>query len=234
MQTLFETETPTITPAVSDLLISVGRGYQAVYADPPWGDGKSGPPQTSKQSAYSTMRVTDVAALPVGRIIHWDAALFMWATFPRIEEAMYVMKAWGFTYVTVAFVWVKLTTVSQKVFMGMGAWSRSNAEVVLLGTHGEPARVSKAVSQIVMQPVSEHSKKPHEVRRRIVELMGDVLRIELFARERVEGWDVWGNEVSCDVELVANEHGAACDRSAHTASREHQPAGTMCASVARY
>lgn len=109
------------------------------------------------------------------------------------------MEAWGFRYITAAFVWVKTYAKSGKLFFGMGQYTRANAEVCLLGI----APVFKAkerirshrVHQIVLSPFEGHSKKPDEVRRRIVELLGDVPRIELFARERADGWDAWGDEV---------------------------------------
>ena len=123
----------------------------------------------------------------------------MWATFPNIAEAIKVLEAWGFTYKTAAFVWVKTYAKSERPFWGMGAYTRANAEVCLLGTtRGTKARQavkSHSVQQIVEAPVERHSKKPAEVRERIVRLLGDVPRIELFARERVPGWDAWGNEV---------------------------------------
>lgn len=127
------------------------------------------------------------------------AICFLWATFPNIGEAVKVMEAWGFQYKTAAFVWVKTYPKSGKPFWGMGAYTRANAEVCLLGiSKGFKAKEqikSHAVHQIVEAPVGRHSEKPDEVRRRIVELLGDVPRIELFARERVDGWDAWGNEV---------------------------------------
>lgn len=127
------------------------------------------------------------------------AICFLWATFPNISEAVKVMEAWGFQYKTAAFVWIKTYPKSGKPFWGMGAYTRANAEVCLLGiSKGFKAKEqikSHAVHQIVEAPVGRHSEKPDEVRRRIVELLGDVPRIELFARERAEGWDAWGNEV---------------------------------------
>lgn len=127
------------------------------------------------------------------------AALFLWATFPTISEALRVMDAWGFIYKGAAFVWVKTYAKSGKPFWGMGAYTRANAEVCLLGISKDFKAKEKikshAVHQIVAAPVGRHSEKPDEVRQRIVELLGDVPRIELFARERVDGWDAWGNEV---------------------------------------
>ena len=108
------------------------------------------------------------------------------------------MEAWGFQYKTAAFVWVKKNRKNGGNFWGMGAYTRANAEVCLLGTSpgfraGEKVRSHK-VHQIVESPYERHSKKPNEVRKRIVELLGDVPRIELFARESAEGWDAWGDE----------------------------------------
>lgn len=126
------------------------------------------------------------------------AACFLWATFPNIAEGIKVLEAWGFQYKTAAFVWVKTYAKSGRPFWGMGAYTRANAEVCLLGVSpgfkaGERVR-SHRVHQIIEAPFEGHSKKPDETRRRIVELLGDVPRLELFARDRAPGWDAWGNE----------------------------------------
>lgn len=126
-------------------------------------------------------------------------ACFMWATFPQIADALRVMEAWGFEYKTCAFVWIKKNRKSDTNFWGMGAYTRANAEICLLGvTPGFKAadRVkSHAVHQVIETPIQEHSAKPDETRKRIVELLGDVPRIELFARKRTPGWDAWGDEL---------------------------------------
>lgn len=122
----------------------------------------------------------------------------MWATFPTIPDALKVMEAWGFTYKTAAFVWIKKYK-SGGNFYGMGAYTRANAEVCLLGvTPGFKAKElvkSHAVHQVIESPIQAHSVKPDEARCRIVELLGDVPRIELFARQRAPGWDAWGDEL---------------------------------------
>lgn len=127
---------------------------------------------------------------------------FMWATFPNIVEAVKVMEAWGFTYKTAAFVWVKKNRKNGGNFMGMGAYTRANAEVCLLGVTPEFSAKNQIrahnIHQIIEAPFEGHSKKPDETRRRIVDLLGDVPRIELFARQRAEGWDAWGNEVPAE------------------------------------
>ena len=83
--------------------------------------------------------------------------------------------------------------------MGCGYWTRANAEICLLATKGRPQRISKKVRQLIVSPVEQHSKKPDVVRDRIVELVGDLPRLEMFARQAPAGWDVWGNEVLNDV-----------------------------------
>ena len=118
----------------------------------------------------------------------------MWATFPMLREALDVIEAWGFSYKTVAFNWVKQNRNGTGIFMGLGNWTRSNSEICLLATKGKPKRISGSVRSIVLSPLQQHSTKPAEIRDRIVELMGDLPRIELFAREAAPGWDVWGNE----------------------------------------
>lgn len=122
--------------------------------------------------------------------------LFLWATFPRLEWALQVIKAWGFDYKTCAFNWTKLNKKNNKPAFGTGYYTRSNAEVCLLATRGKPIVESHAISSVVITPIEEHSKKPDVVPELIVELCGNIPRIELFARRQRDGWDCWGNEVS--------------------------------------
>lgn len=174
-----------------------------IYADPPWSyrvwSGKG--TGRSAEQHYPTMSMEDIKALPVSELAAEDCALFLWVTLPMLREAWDVMETWGFTYKTVAFVWIKRNRQSDGVFWGMGYWTRSNAELCLLATRGRPRRQAKNVHQVIISPVEEHSKKPDEARRRIEALMGDVPRVELFARQYPPGWDVWGNEVESGVEL---------------------------------
>lgn len=120
---------------------------------------------------------------------------FLWATFPQLPEALRLIQAWGFTYKSVAFVWLKQNRKSPGWFYGLGFWTRGNAEVCLLATRGHPKRQAANVHQFIISPVREHSRKPEEAREKIVALMGDLPRVELFARQSPPGWDVWGNEV---------------------------------------
>ncbi len=146
---------------------------------------------------YPTMPLEDIKALPVGDLAGADCALFLWATFPLLPEALEVIRAWGFKYKTVAFTWVKLAPKSERIFWGLGYWTRSNAELCLLATKGQPKRQAKNVHQVIISHVQEHSRKPDEARHRIDALMGDVPKVELFARRAALGWDSWGNEVEC-------------------------------------
>lgn len=181
--------------------------YSVIYADPPWqyrtyskkGQGRSA------ESHYPTMSLDDIKDLPVGELAAKDCALFMWATFPCLLEAFQVLDAWGFEYKTIAFVWIKQNRISDSLFWGMGYWTRANAELCILATKGHPKRVNSGVHQVIMSHVEQHSKKPDEARDRIVQLMGDVPRIELFARQSPDGWDVWGNEVECSITLGKEE-----------------------------
>lgn len=183
------------------------KKYKVIYADPPWayrawsekGKGRSA------ESHYSTMSLADIKALPVGELADKDCALFLWITFPLLREAWDVVESWGFTYKSVAFVWVKQNKKTPSLFWGMGYWTRANAELCIIATKGSPKRQSRAVHQVILSPIEQHSKKPDETRDRIVALMGDVPRIELFARQKTEGWDVWGNEAPDCVELPGME-----------------------------
>nr|DAI46337.1 MAG TPA: N6 adenosine methyltransferase subunit [Caudoviricetes sp.] len=148
---------------------------------------------------YPTMTTDAICKLPVRNIAKDDTILLMWATFPNFQEAIRVIEEWGFIYKTAAFVWVKKNKRSDSLFWGMGAYTRANAEVCLIAVSkkNKATKVVKshAVHQIVLSPIEEHSKKPNEVRERITELFGEVSKIELFARQQVENWDCWGNEV---------------------------------------
>lgn len=177
------------------------KKYSVIYADPPWkyerniGSGVA-------ENHYSVMSVTEICNLPVKEIAAKDCVLFLWVTFPQLQEAFKVIKAWGFCYKTCAFLWLKQTTKTHKWFFGMGFWTRGNAEICLLSIKGKPKRQSNKVHQFIVSPIRSHSQKPPETRSKIIELMGDVPRIELFAREKCEGWDVWGNEVESDIDLL--------------------------------
>lgn len=176
------------------------KKYNIIYADPPWkyyGGLKKG----SCTQYYPVMTIDEICSLPIAELAAEDSILFMWTTFPKLYESFDVINAWGFEYKTVAFVWLKQTKKSRDWFTGCGFWTRSNAEICLLATKGKPIRFSKSVHQLIVSPIEEHSKKPDITRDKIVELAGNLPRVELFARQKVCGWDAWGNEVKCDIEM---------------------------------
>lgn len=166
-----------------------------IYADPPW-RYQTWKGQGVAERHYPTMPLEDIKALPVEGLAGKDCVLFLWATFPMLQEALDVIRAWGFTFKT----WIKLAPKADSIYWGMGYWTRSNAEICLLATRGQPRRQAKNVHQVIISHVEEHSKKPDEARRRIVALMGDIPRVELFARRPAPGWDVWGNEVPSNIQ----------------------------------
>lgn len=141
------------------------------------------------------MSKKEIQDLPVSDWCNDNAVLFLWVTYPCLEEGMELIKKWGFTYKTCAFSWVKMNKIKPTPFIGMGYYTRANNEICLLATRGKPLeRISRSVQQIVMEPLREHSRKPDCVRDRIVELFGDRPRLEMFARTSSEDWDVFGNE----------------------------------------
>ncbi len=189
------------------------KKYNIIYADPPWkykvyskkGMGRSA------EKHYPTMTIEQLMTLPVGELAADNAILFMWTTIPLLKDSFAVLRAWGFSYKSIAFVWIKQNRKSDSLFWGMGYWTRANAELCILATKGSPKRVAKNVHQVIVSHIEEHSKKPDEARKRIVQLMGDLPRIELFARQKTEGWDIWGNELQNDINLYKYGNGGDTD-----------------------
>jgi N6-adenosine-specific RNA methylase IME4 len=182
--------------------------YSILYADPPWAY-RNRTIRGGAEHHYRTLSVQELAAFTIDerRVVEHtapDSVLFLWATWPMLTEALYIMKAWGFTYKTCAFTWVK-TTAAGKAATGLGHYTRGNTEPVLLGVRGRGLkRINAGVPQValedglpeeeaVLAPRGPHSAKPAEVRERIVKLYGDVPRLEMFARQRVAGWDAHGD-----------------------------------------
>ena len=184
------------------------KKYQIIYADPPWSYRNMGNIQATANSHYNTMKQDDIENLPIDKIAAENCILFLWATFPKIQEALNTIKAWGFEYKTVGFTWIKKNKNGGN-FFGVGWYTKSNAEVCLIGTKGKSPKISNSISSIVESVREGHSKKPDIVRKKIVEFCGDIPRIELFARKEDslfeyadwKGWDVWGNEVESDIKL---------------------------------
>lgn len=189
------------------------RGYYgAILADPPWrfrtwnkaeAVVSRGCPGTfvSASIHYRTMPIEELTVLPVDELAAEDCALFLWVTWPNLEDALELMRAWGFAFKTCAFCWTKAHAGQLEMFdddakgqMGMGYWTRANTEPCLLATRGNPKRLKADVRQAIIEPRREHSRKPDCVRQRIERLVAGPY-LELFARSRRAGWDAHGNEV---------------------------------------
>lgn len=184
-------------------IYNTDKKYNIIYADPPWnyktysqkGQNKA---TGSVLAHYNTMSLEELKELGtiIKKISEEECILFLWVTFPTIEQAFEIIKNWGFTYKTCAFCWIKQNTKSNSLYSGIGHWTNSNAEICLLATKKKfPKRQAKNVKQVIVSHREQHSKKPDEIRERIIQLVGDIPRIELFARQEVDGWDCWGNEV---------------------------------------
>jgi site-specific DNA-methyltransferase (adenine-specific) len=162
--------------------------------------------QGAADAQYPCMDYKEIANLPVKDITDNQSILFMWVTFPMLKEGIYVLEHWGFEYKTVAFTWLKTNINNMNFFFGIGYYTKSNAEICLLGTKGNAHNLVKdnSISQVIITKKTPHSQKPREAREKIVKLVGDLPRIELFARppkdrlfedDSYKGWDLWGDEV---------------------------------------
>lgn len=174
--------------------------YKIVYADPPWFYNARNNVTTKfgggAMGHYPVMKTEEICNLPVHKIASRNSILFLWATFPRLPDAMRVIEAWGFTYKTIGFTWGKLTKEGKPALLP-GYYTGSNAEVCLLATRGETLEPEdKGVRSLVLtQGRMKHSRKPPEVREGIERMYPELKKVELFSREQVPGWDHWGNEI---------------------------------------
>jgi len=177
--------------------------FSIIYADPPWDykgqvqhTGKNGTESGGAISHYSTMKLNELKRLDIPSICEKDCLLFMWSSSPHLDQAIDLMKAWGFSWATVGFAWDK-----QRV--NPGFYTMSQVELCLIGKRGKipQPRGSRNVRQLVSELRGRHSAKPIEVRNRIEEMFPTQSKIELFARKSAPGWAVWGDEVEKDVEI---------------------------------
>jgi len=181
--------------------------FSIIYADPPWQYNARAKNKTKfgggAMAHYPTMTHADICALPVQDIAASNCVLFIWVTFPKLKEGLEVIDAWGFEYKTLGFSWHK-TNKNGGLFFGVGSYTKSNCEVCLMATRGRVGIKpdsnklvvqSHKISSAINAPLQRHSKKPDDIRDRIVGLFGDVPRIELFAREASPGWHAWGNQL---------------------------------------
>lgn len=181
------------------------KKYNIIYADPPWAfkvwkEDKKGNSR-SASIHYPVMDFESIANLPIDKLSADDCVLFLWVINPMLHKGLELISRWGFTYKTVGFTWVKRNKLSNSWFWGLGYWTRANAELCLIATKGHPQRVSKGVHSLVETRIERHSQKPNEIRGRIVELCGNLPRIELFARCSAYGWDAWGNEIVSSINM---------------------------------
>lgn len=181
--------------------------YGAILADPPWrfrtwNKATAVRARDNPVPHYATMTVDDICALPVGDLAGDACALFLWASWPNLYEALRVIEAWGFVYKSCAFSWTKAHAGQLDMFrdempalIGMGYWTRANNEPCLLATKGKPKRLSRAVRQAIIEPRRQHSRKPDVVRERIEQLVAGPY-LELFGRQQRKNWVVWGDEAT--------------------------------------
>lgn len=173
----------------------MNKKYQIIYADPPWRYDFSKDNADKIEVHYPTMELKDIKDLVYKLPIDENAVLYLWATAPKLIEALEVMKAWGFTYKTQA-VW-------DKTWIGMGYWFRGQHEILLVGVKGKfsPPKSTERESSIYREKKGKHSEKPTYFRNLISKQFSTQNKLELFARQKTEGWDVWGNEVESDINL---------------------------------
>ncbi len=179
----------------------MGKKYSIIYADPSWqynNKNTGGNMISGANAKYNTMSIKDIESLNISKLARKNSFLFLWVTYPLLPEGFNVMKKWGFTYKTVAFTWVKKTK-NNKDHFGMGFWTRANPEICLLGVKGKPKVKSHSVRQLTYSQVEEHSKKPDIIRDKIIELCGNLSRVELFARQNNDNWDNIGLELGKDL-----------------------------------
>lgn len=185
--------------------------YDVILADPAWHfrnysadePGKIHNHSRGQQRHYPTMTTEDICALPVADLAARDSVLFLWTCWPILPDSLKVIEAWGFEYKTLAWVWIKSNPTGFGFFTGMGYYTRANSEPCLLATRGNlPKPADRGILSIIYANVMEHSRKPDDQYRKIEALYPGKRRLELFARRRWPGWDAWGNEVRCDVEMA--------------------------------
>lgn len=170
-------------------------GFGLINADPPWRfklHNEETGAKKSAQGAYDCMSLEDIKRMPVGVLAADDCVLLLWTTHPMIPQALEVMEAWGFEYKT-SGVWSKRNHETGKLAMGTGYLLRCASEPFLVGTRGKP-KVTRSTRTVIEGKRREHSRKPEEAFEMMEKWVPNVPRIELFSRQRREGWTTWGDE----------------------------------------
>jgi N6-adenosine-specific RNA methylase IME4 len=178
--------------------LSEDMKYNIIYADPAWQFNNKKTGGSMKSGAASQYRVTsieDMETLNVQNIAADNCVLIMWWVGAMPQEAIDLVSAWGFVIKNMnGFVWNKLTKKGLPHF-GMGFYTRAGSESAIIATKGKVKPTSHSVRAVISHATGKHSEKPNIFREKIVELFGDLPRVELFARGKFEGWDCWGDEL---------------------------------------
>ena len=176
------------------MILFPDKKYEIIYADPPWNETGGGRIKRGADKHYSLMKTKDIISLPVRDIVKDSSHLYLWVTNNRLIDGLEVMKEWGFEYRTV------ITWFKDRI--GLGQYFRGITEHCLFGVKGnlpykleEGKRCQGKTGFYAKKTI--HSRKPEEMRDMInlVSYREGYNRIELFARNKTEGWDTWGNEV---------------------------------------
>jgi N6-adenosine-specific RNA methylase IME4 len=176
------------------------KKYQIIYADPPWSyknKNTGGSMISGAEKKYPCLSVEEISLIPIKQMADKDSVLFLWATVPLLPEALLVMDAWGYKYKTM-ITWRKIMS------LGMGYWFRGQCEHLLFGTRGKVKAFRLQEANFIQSKAEKHSQKPQAFRELIERATKDMPTrnmIELFARQKTEGWDVWGNEVESDITI---------------------------------
>ena len=176
--------------------------FPVILADPPWqfqvwSKGNQRSNGRLPDAHYQTQSENFISGLPVADVAAKNCTLFLWVTCPTLPQGIQTLADWGFEYKTVGFTWIK-TNRDGSPRMGLGYWTRANAELCLIGTRGKPKRICKGVRQVIQSPLRRHSEKPVQVYDRIESLVEGPY-LEMFARPGLfhrEGWTMIGNEVT--------------------------------------
>ena len=189
-QTESRAKRDTVLAAQAKPLLTGETKYHIIYADPPWRYDFAATENRAIENQYPTMGLDEIKMLPVPEITTDDAVLYLWATAPKLPQALEVMESWGFTYKTNA-VWVK-----DKI--GMGYWWRNQHELLLVGTRCSfsPPSEDLRLSSVFFEPRTAHSMKPDAIADAIAGMFLNLSKIELFSRQPREGWAAWGNEIT--------------------------------------
>ncbi len=189
------TELAVINPVIDQAPAKTAPGqsmqYKTILADPPW-TYRNRPPRG--RTPYSTLTTAELVAMgsQIQALAAPNAHLYLWSTHAHLADALAVIEAWGFRYVQ-ALIWFKTQ-------MGLGSYFRHYTEPLLFAVRGDLRLLRRDLPSYFVEPRTKHSRKP-QAAYRLMEIASLGPRLELFARERREGWAVWGNEVESDVVL---------------------------------